>query len=49
MEDFRRIVYGKVANKSVGAEVSTIQVAHGGRHTIRRPFEHLQQACHAAG
>src|SRR6266540_1675951 len=32
MGEPRRILYGKIVNKSVGAEASTVQVAHGGRH-----------------
>jgi hypothetical protein len=37
MEESRRVVYGKVTDKSVGTEVSTIQVMHGGRYMICRP------------
>ena len=49
MEELRKVVYGKVTEKSVGAKMSSIWVAYGGKHMIRQLFECLQQACHKVG
>ena len=46
MEELRKVVYGKVADKSVGAKMSSIWVAYGGKHMIRQLFECLQQSPH---